>query len=116
MDESSVGKESVEGAINGRRELLIAEARQAKAPNERLGSFGARVPSSGGSRSRGEGMLIVFMTLDQLKRYGPLGLRLWLEKNRPTRPPRVRPAEVLEFTRGDHQEALAVPGSSSEVP
>lgn len=54
----------------------------------------------GGSQTVGEGMLVVFLTIDELRRFGPLGLRMWLEKNRPPRPLRLRPAEVIEFAGG----------------
>ncbi len=45
-----------------------------------------------------KGVLVVFLTLDQLRACGPLALRMWLERNRPTcRVTRRRSGEVLEF-------------------
>ena len=52
----------------------------------------------------------MFMTLDQLRLYGPLGLRIWLKVNRPLAGPRLGYGVVVEFPRGPHQDA----GSSEE--
>ncbi len=43
------------------------------------------------------------MTLDQLRLYGPLGLRIWLKLNRPPKGPRLRPGTIVEFERGGHK-------------
>ena len=45
----------------------------------------------------------MFMTLDQLRLYGPLGLRIWLKLNRPPKGPRLRPGTIVEFERGGHK-------------
>ena len=44
-----------------------------------------------------KGLLVVFMTLDDLRYRGPLALRMWLERNRPPRRPGPQSGEVLEF-------------------
>ena len=51
-------------------------------------------------------------TMDRLRLYGPMGLRIWLKLNRPLRGPRLRPAAVVEFGRAAHQ-APALSGSGS---
>ena len=72
--------------------------------------WGGSTPESGGSRTWCGGTIIVFMTLDQLRLYGPLGLRIWLKVNRPLAGPRLGYGVVVEFPRGPHQDA----GSSEE--
>ena len=44
-----------------------------------------------------KGVLVVFMTLDDLRFRGPLALRMWLERQRPPRRPGPQGGEVLEF-------------------
>ena len=66
---------------------------------------GAEAVTPGGSRTLG-GVIIVFMSLDELRLFGPLGLRIWLKVNRPPAGPRLRPGTVVEFDRGGHQTAV----------
>ena len=64
---------------------------------------GAVVPSTEGSRLRGEVTVIWLMSLDELRRVGPLALRPWLDIRMRTL--KKGPAQVVTFQDGQHQEA-----------
>jgi hypothetical protein len=64
-------------------------------------------PVSGCSRNWGEGVTIIFLTLDDLRQYGPLALREYLKRQQ--RPKPQRAAQVVEFV--PHQ-AAAIGGGS----
>ena len=62
---------------------------------------------SGGSRTGGEGVIIVFMTLEELRLFGPLGLRIWLKVNRPPGRAKLRPGVAGEIPFDRHQTAVS---------
>jgi len=64
---------------------------------------GGNDPGPGCSRDWGERVTVIFLTLDQLREFGPLALREWLKRHRPQRPKLQRSAQVIEFDR--HQAA-----------
>jgi hypothetical protein len=65
---------------------------------------GLQVPS--------EGQVVIFQTTDELRIWGPVGLREWLKRNRPPGRQLRDTGAVLEFDRGRHQIAAARSGSS----
>lgn len=75
-----------------------------KAPEAWADTSGAGFPSPGGSREK-EGVIVLFVTVDQIRRSGTLAVKMWIEKNIPLRPPRLRPGRVVEFDRTGHQAA-----------
>ena len=56
-----------------------------------------------GSQARGEVVVIVFMTMNELRVSGPLALRPWLERSMRTL--KKGPAQIVTFQTGWHQEA-----------
>ena len=65
----------------------------------------ALFPFQVGRPEKEKGMLMLFLTADQLRRGGTLAVRMWIEKNIPLRPPRLRPGRVVEFDRTGHKAA-----------
>jgi hypothetical protein len=58
-----------------------------------------------GSPAEEMGVIVLFMTPDQLRRNGTLAVRMWMEKNVPVRPAAMRAGQVLEFGMAPHQAA-----------
>ena len=77
-----------------------------KTPDERAGSSGTTQPR--------EGLIIIFQNLDELRVWGPVGLREWFKRNRPQGRQLVRTGVVLEFEGPGHQTALSNSVSSSD--
>jgi hypothetical protein len=74
---------------------------QTRTPGERAGFPGVGIQVPAKEEPAFQGLVVVFMTLDQLRACGPMGLRMWLERNRPARRALSRDAgEVVEFNPG----------------
>lgn len=71
---------------------------------------GAVVQGTEGSRLRGEVVVVIFLTMDELRRCGPLQLRPWLERR--MRSLKRGPGTVVQF-RAPHQEARSKGGGGS---
>lgn len=84
------------------------DGRGENAPGPVSAGLGATA-SPGGSRNWGEVEEVLFWTWDELARYGPLRVRLYLER----RPRRRGPGTVVEFMPEPHQDALTAAGSAS---
>jgi hypothetical protein len=75
---------------------------EGKTPGSAGTGPGAVVQGTEGSRLRGEVVVIWLMSLDELRRVGPLALRPWLERRMRTL--KKGPAQVVTFETGWHQE------------
>jgi hypothetical protein len=60
-----------------------------------------------------EGLVIIFQTMDELRIWGPVGLREWLKRNRPPGRRLRCTGVVLEFSPGEHQTAVSSEGGGS---
>lgn len=80
------------------------DGRGENAPSPVLAGPGA-TRSAGGSRNWGEVTEVLFLTWDQLAKYGPLPARLYLER----RPRRRGPGTVVPFDRHHATPASASP-------
>lgn len=73
-------------------------------------SLAVEFPSPGGSQEMGS--IVVFVTVEQLRRHGVLPIRAWVEHRFPQNR-RLTPCKVVAFEPFRHQEAFLDAGSSS---